>query len=446
MRRTMVVAGWLWLLLACGLATPARAAGSQVCHAPVSGIINPAVADYLSRAVKQAAADCQALVITLNTPGGLMASTWQIGETLLNAPLPVVVYVAPQGAGAGSAGVFITYAAHVAAMAPNTNIGAAHPVAGGGEDIGDDLRDKITNDAVARITTWARTNARNPDWAEQAVRQSVSIGSDEALRLNVVNLVAADHADLLRQLDGLDVRLADGSERTLATLDAPLQLIEMSFVERMLHLLADPSVATMLISLGSLALYFELANPGLGVSGVLGGVSIVLGLYGLSVLPLTMAGVLLLVLSLILFGIDIFATNHGALTFGGIAAFVVGALLLVDTEAAPGVSVAKSVIAAVALAMGLVGALIIWLVLSGRRLREVNGSDGLRGTLVPVRATIAPEGMVFAQGALWKARSLDRIEVGDQAEIVDVDGLTLVVRRPQLAGALEAPRLGDGGL
>jgi membrane-bound serine protease (ClpP class) len=429
------------------LAAQAVAGDRAVCWSGVDGIINPAVADYLTRAVKEAdASGCQALVIRLNTPGGLTSSTWQIGEALLNSRVPTVVYVSPQGANAGSAGVFITYAAHLAAMAPNTNIGAAHPVAGGGEDIGDDLRDKITNDAVARITTWARDRGRNVEWAEQAVRKSVSVGSDDALEQNIINIVASDDADLLRQLDGRRVAVSGGEERTLATLNAPRREIGMSWIESILHLLGDPSIATLLLSLGSLGLYFELATPGVGVGGVAGIICIGLGMYGLSILPVNIVGVGLLLVSFVMFAVDIFATNHGALTAGGIAAFVVGALLLIDAEAAPGVVVSRGIIFGIALGLAIVMALIILLVSRTRRLPVLAGINStMIGERAAVRSPLAPQGTVWAQGALWQARSAEPLEVGDEVEIVGVEGLTLVVRRRTL-GALEAPNRGSGGM
>ena len=439
---------WLWLIVVGGfgvLPTPTRAVGEAVCWGAVDGIINPAVADYLTRAVAEAeTAQCQALVITLNTPGGLTSSTWQIGEALLNARLPTVIYVAPQGANAGSAGVFITYAAHLAAMAPNTNIGAAHPVAGGGEDIGDDLRDKITNDAVARITTWARAHERNVEWAEQAVRDSVSVGSDQALEQNIVNFVARDQADLLRQLDGQRVVLANGETRTLATADAPRREIAMSWLETILHLLADPSIATLLLSLGSLGIYFELATPGVGIGGVAGVICLGLGMYGLSVLPINVVGLGLLLLAFVLFAVDIFATNHGALTLGGIVSFVVGGLLLVDTEAAPGVAVAKGLIFGIALGLAAIMALILTLVVRTRRQTPVPEHNAMVGERVVVRAPLAPRGMVLAQGALWQAESDERLDVGDEAEVVGMEGLTLVVRRRTANDALDTPARAGG--
>ncbi len=446
MRRIALI--FLGALVLLGLLpAPGRAAGAVACESTVDGIINPAIADYLTRAVREAEArNCEVLIIKLNTPGGLTSSTWEIGAALLNAKLPTVVYVSPQGANAGSAGVFITYAAHLAAMAPNTNIGAAHPVAGGGEDIGDDLRDKITNDAVARITTWARAHDRNVEWAEQAVRKSVSVGSDEALELNVINLIAVDERDLLNQLDGRAVALADGQERVLATASLPIEAIEMTWLESILHLLGDPTIATLLISLGTLGIYFEVANPGLGVGGIIGIIAIGLGLYGLSVLPVNIVGLALLLLGFILFAIDIFATNHGALTIGGIAAFVIGTLLLIDSDAAPGVAVSKGVIAGIALSMGAIVTLVTSFIVRTRGQRDGLGNAGLVGSLVTVRSTIAPRGTVWTQGALWQARADERLETGAKAEVIAVDGLTLVVRHPHVEGASNPPAVGDGGL
>ncbi|XSG76948.1 NfeD family protein [Herpetosiphon llansteffanensis] len=435
MRQLRILALFVWLSLVTLPNLSYAAADNALCMASVSGIINPAVADYLQRSVIQAERQaCQGLVIKLNTPGGLTSSTWQIGETLLNAKLPVIVYVTPQGANAGSAGVFITYAAHIAAMSPNTNIGAAHPVDGSGSDIDGDLRDKITNDAVARITTWAKSHGRDPEWAEQAVRQSVSIGSSEALERGVINLVAQDDADLLRQLNGRQVNLANGTQVTLQTQASAFQAIEMTWLERLLHFLGDPTIATMLISLGSLGIYFEAANPGLGVGGFLGLISICLGLYGLSVLPLNTVGVVLLILAFVLFAIDIFATAHGALTIGGLASFVIGALLLVDPAEAPGIIVSRALITGLSVGLALIIGLSLWIMRRSKLVGRGAGSERLIGTIAKVRSAVAPEGTVFVDGALWQARSDDALTVGDQAEIVGLEGLTLIVRRVAHSG------------
>ncbi|WP_110513620.1 NfeD family protein [Herpetosiphon llansteffanensis] len=435
MRQLRILALFVWLSLVTLPSLSYAAADNALCMASVSGIINPAVADYLQRSVIQAERQaCQGLVIKLNTPGGLTSSTWQIGETLLNAKLPVIVYVTPQGANAGSAGVFITYAAHIAAMSPNTNIGAAHPVDGSGSDIDGDLRDKITNDAVARITTWAKSHGRDPEWAEQAVRQSVSIGSSEALERGVINLVAQDDADLLRQLNGRQVNLANGTQVTLQTQASAFQAIEMTWLERLLHFLGDPTIATMLISLGSLGIYFEAANPGLGVGGFLGLISICLGLYGLSVLPLNTVGVVLLILAFVLFAIDIFATAHGALTVGGLASFVIGALLLVDPAEAPGIIVSRALITGLSVGLALIIGLSLWIMRRSKLVGRGAGSERLIGTIAKVRSAVAPEGTVFVDGALWQARSDDALTVGDQAEIVGLEGLTLIVRRVAHSG------------
>ena len=427
------VIGGLVLLLF-GLVAPLAAQTDQaVCVATIDGIINPAIADYVDRVVGQAEkGSCSSLIVQLNTPGGLTTSTWEIGEDLLNAELPTVVYITPQGANAGSAGVFITYAAHIAAMAPNATIGAAHPVAGDGGDLGAELDAKITNDAVARITTWAQAHDRNAAWAEQAVRSSVSVGSAEALELGVINLVAADQAALLQELDGMVVSLADGSTSVLATANLPARSLSMSWIESILHWLGDPTIATLLISLGSLAIYFELAIPGIGISGISGFLALALGLYGMSVLPINVIGAGLLGLAFVLFAVDIFATNHGALSIGGVAAFVIGALILIDGNAAPGVEVSRMIIAGLALGILVVVGLIMYIMRQTRDAPDATGRDALIGSLVPVRSTIAPEGMVFADGSLWKARSVDQLTVGEQAEVVAVEGLTLVVRRPQV--------------
>lgn len=426
--RCIALMGWILLVT---LIVPAATASTPatVYIAEVDGVINPAAADYIRRAIDSAEEQGgQALVLVLNTPGGLVDSTWEIAEAMLNARIPIIVYVAPEGAYAGSAGVFITYAAHIAAMAPNTNIGAAHPVAGGGEDIGEDLREKVTNDAVAKITTWARSHGRNAEWAEEAVRKSVSIGSDEALERNVINIVAHDLSDLLRQLDGREVTLTQGGTVVLKTAEAPRQYIEMTALEQLLHLITDPTIAYMLLSLGSLALFFELSNPGLTVAGLLGAVAILLGLYGVNVLPVNYAGLALLLFSFVLFAVDIFAPTHGALTIGAIVAFIAGSLLLFNTTDAPGVRVSLWAIFGMALSMVLLVTLMITMVVRVRKRPVTTGTQGLIGQIAEVRTPLTPVGTVFVDGALWKAQLEGQGEALNHVEVIGIDGLTLIVR------------------
>jgi membrane-bound serine protease (ClpP class) len=238
-----------------------------------------------------------------------------------------------------------------------------------------------------------------------------------------------------------------GGERTLATISAPRREIGMSWIETILHMLGDPSIATLLLSLGSLGIYFELATPGVGVSGVAGIICLGLGMYGLSILPVNIVGAGLLLVSFVMFAVDIFATNHGALTAGGIAAFVVGALLLIDADAAPGVAVSKGIIFGIALGLAVVMALIMMLMTRMRHLPAISGiNTSMIGEAATVRSPLAPQGTVWTQGALWQARSADLLEVGDEAEIIAVEGLTLVVRRRALSAALEAPKRGNGGM
>jgi membrane-bound serine protease (ClpP class) len=410
------------------------------------GVVNPTLAGYLTRAIDQAERDrAAALVIALDTPGGLDSSMREIVQSILASEVPIVVYVAPPGGRAGSAGVYITYAAHVAAMAPNTNIGSATPVAmgeGGGEArMSDEMRAKVTNDAVAYIRSLAERRGRNPEWAERAVRDAVNVPEQEALRLGVVNYVASDIADLLRQVDGSTVQTVMGQVQ-LQTANAPIRRLEMNWVERLLHVISDPTVAYILLSLGTMGLFFELSNPGSILPGVVGGICLLLGLYALGTVPVNYAGLLLMGFALVLFAADLFAPTHGILTAGGVAAFVLGSLLLFNLpEAAPWLSVSLWTIAAVSLVFALFFGFAVGAVARSQRRKSVTGSQGLLGRTARVRTPLDPEGMVFVDGALWEATSeTGPVPVGERVEVVGMEGLRLRVRAIQTPELQTVPR------
>src|SRR4051794_37692119 len=360
----------LWLgglLLTLGAGTPAGAQGDYVAVARLQGVINPPAASYVDRAIAAAESDGAALlVLQLDTPGGLDNSMRLIVQRILASTVPVVVYVAPAGARAGSAGVYIAYSAQLAAMAPNTNIGSATPVSlgqNGEERMSDEMRNKVTNDAVAYIRGLAAERGRNAEWAEAAVREATNVPAQEALQLGVVNYVAADVPDLLRQLDGALVTTARGPV-TLRTAGLPVQAVEMGPLERLLHAITDPTIAYLLLSLGSLALIYELANPGAILPGVVGGLALLLALYGLGTLPVNLAGVLLIVFAMGLFAFDLVAPTHGAATVGGLAAFLLGSAILINTpEGAPYLAVAPQAIALMTLLLVLFFGLLLGTVL-----------------------------------------------------------------------------------
>ncbi len=421
----------------------ARADGGAVQVVQARGVVSPTLANFLGRAIDAAERDgATALVIEMDTPGGLDNAMRQIVQRILAARVPVIVYVAPHGARAGSAGVYITYAAHVAAMAPNTNIGSATPVAmgeGGEAKMSDEMRAKVTNDAAAYLRGLAERRGRNAEWAERAVREGANATDGEALRLGVVDVVATDVTDLLVRIDGRTVETSVGPVR-LATAGAPVQRVEMGAVDTFFQAIADPTIAYLLLSLGSLGLFFELSNPGSILPGVVGGICLLLGFYALGTLPVNYAGLALMGFALVLFAVDLFAPSHGILTVGGVVAFVLGSLLLFNVpEAGPWLRVSLWVIAAVSVAMSLFFAGMVALAARGLRRKVVTGREGLVGQVGLVRSALDLDGTVFVDGALWEATAdAGPIPVGERVVIDAMDGLHLRVRPLQASPALES--------
>ncbi len=422
----------LFLLFA--LAGPAAAQGS-VYLLELRGDINPVTARYVVRALEVARREgAEAVILQLDTPGGLMDSMRQIVQAILDSPVPVVVYVAPAGARAGSAGVFVTYAAHVAAMAPGTNLGAAHPVSlGGGEEGMDEtMAEKVTNDAAAQIRALAQLRGRNVEWGEQAVRESASATAEEALELGVVDLIAPDLPALLEALDGREVETIAGV-RVLRTRGAVPVPLPMTWVERFLNYLANPNIAYLLLSLGTLAILYELSNPGAILPGVAGGIALILGFFALQVLPFNAAGLALMAFAFVLFGLEVFVTSHGILGIGGVVAFILGSLLLFDVPGAEGLRISRSVLLGTSSGIALLVGILVWLVAQGQRRRPAVGAEALLGQRAQVRRAIPAGGwgMIFLEGALWQARSEDGgpIPEGAWVQVVGVEGLRLTVRR-----------------
>jgi membrane-bound serine protease (ClpP class) len=393
----------------------------------IEGVISPVTLRVIGTAIDRAQADkAQALVIRLDTPGGLERSMRAIVQRLLNAPLPVIVYVAPTGARAASAGVFITMAAHIAAMAPATNIGAAHPVALGGGVDKESMR-KIENDAAAFIRTVALDRGRNADWAEKAVRQSVSITEREAVRLKVVDLVADSVPDLLAKVDGRTVKTVSGPT-TLRTRDATVRAIEIGFRDRFLSVITDPNVAYVLMMLGMIGVLAELYNPGAMFPGVIGGICLILAFFAFQSLPINYAGLLLILFGIVLLVAEIKVVSHGILAVGGTIAMALGSLMLFDAPEAGGLRISWWVILPT---VGTTAGLFLFVVTAGvqaLRRRPMLGADGLIGKIAVARGPLAPEGQVSVQGEIWRAVvDAGAVEEGDQVRIVDVDGLTLKV-------------------
>jgi membrane-bound serine protease (ClpP class) len=393
---------------------------------PYSGVINPVASEYLAKGLEQARTKgAQALVLQLDTPGGLDTSMRLMVKAILSSPIPVVVYVAPEGSRAASAGVFITLAAHVAAMAPGTNIGAAHPVALGGGKMGKTMLEKVENDAAAYIRSLAERRGRNADWAEEAVRKSVSIQASEAVEKRVVDLMAASLEELLSAIDGRELQAA-GRTVTLATNGAPVETISMTAKQRFLSVLSHPTVVYLLMLLGFYGLFFELSTPGAILPGVIGGIAIILAAYALQLMPVNWAGLALMALALILFLLEIKVPSHGALTLGGIVAFVLGSLMLFESPA-PFFRVSLTIIIPAALATA---GFFFFLVGKGVRvhaLKVTTGREGLLGAGGTVREWADGRGTVVVHGEIWKAESPTALEPGQAVRVTGMDGLKLTV-------------------
>jgi membrane-bound serine protease (ClpP class) len=416
-----VVAGSFGLLGA----GPARGAAGEVHLLTLDGIINPISARYLERGMREAAeVRAEAVLIELNTPGGLLEATEDITSAMLDASVPVIVYVSPPGARAASAGTFVTMAAHVAAMAPSTRIGAATPVSAEGGDIPDDLREKIINDTVSYARIIADERGRNADWAEDAVRDAVVASATEAVELEVVDVVAESRAALLDEIDGRTVTVR-GDEVTLETADARVATFDMSPFEDFLMVISDPNIALILLSLGSLGLYFELSAPGSFFPGVAGAIAIVLGLFSLGTLPINFAGLALLFFGLALMGAEIWVASGGVLGIGGAIAFLLGGLLLIDDTQAPFLEVSRPLIYGITLALVLFSLVAVRGVMRSRRRRVAIGGTDMVGMTTMMRSPTS----VYVEGELWRARPAEgaSLGAGDRVRVVGREGMTLIV-------------------
>ena len=409
----------------------ARAAPAPVAVMELEGAITPVAVRLVATAVERAQTDrAQALILQLDTPGGLERSMRSIVQTILNAEVPIIVYVGPTGARAASAGVFITMAGHVAAMAPATNIGAAHPVTVGGGTPDKEMVKKIENDAAAFARTIAVERGRNAEWAERAVRASVSATEREAVKLKIVDLVAENIPDLLAKVDGRTVKTAKGSV-TLQTKDAPVKKIEIRFRDRFLALITDPNVAYILMMVGVLGIFFELSNPGSILPGVLGGISLILAFFAFQSLPINWAGLLLILFGIVLLIAEIKVVSHGILTIGGVIAMLLGSMMLYDApEAGSALRISWWVIVP---AVGSTAGLVVFALSYGMRAlyrTPTTGIPGMVGETAVARTPLAPDGQVAVQGELWRAVAQDGpVAVGEAVTIVGVDGLTLTVAK-----------------
>lgn len=428
-----IAATWTFFMVS---SLAAQLAAPQIDVITVKGVINPIVSGYVARGIHTAESDgAAALVVRMDTPGGLDSSMREIIQKILESKVPVIVYVWPQGGRAASAGVFISYASHVAAMAPNTNIGAAHPVAMGGSPTGADqqqtdstVTEKVTNDAVAYIKGIATERGRNAEWAEKAVRESVSVTAAEAKKLGVVELVASDLPDLLSQLDGREVRLPGGTV-TLRTEGAVIRQMGMGPIEEFLLTISDPNIAFLLLSLAVTALLIEFSNPGTILPGVIGGISLFLALFSLGMLPVNYAAVGLIFLAFILFILEVKIASFGLLTVGGVVSMALGALLLVNS-ASPELQVSRPLIAAVVLGTAAAFYFIIRAARRAHMRRPTTGREGLLGHTAVSHSDLGPEGYVLVEGERWSAVAEDGpIPAGEPVIVVAKEGFKLRVRK-----------------
>ncbi len=423
------------LLLAVSFAARAQTGSSRIDVLTVKGTINPVLTDYITRGIEQAEeTDASAVIIQMDTPGGLDTAMRDIIQSIINARVPVVVYVSPAGARAASAGAYITLSAHVAVMAPNTAIGAATPVALGGDgeaQMSEEMKNKIINDAIAYIKDLASRHGRNAEWAEKAVREGISSTSQEALALNVVDMVASDLDTLITQLDGRTVTLIDGREITLNTQGAIINYVDMRLIEDFLYTIADPNIAYLLLSLAMLGIMVEIFNPGLIFPGVVGAISLLLAFFSLGVLPVNWAGVLLIALAFGLFIGEVLTTTFGLFTAGGVVALVIGSLILFKGSS-PLFRVDPWLIAGVTIIIAGIFAFVINRAIRAHRKQEATGREELVGKRAVVKEALNPEGTIFYKGERWAAISEDeRIEPGEEVIITAVDGLTLHVVRKE---------------
>lgn len=419
-----LLAGFISLLL------PIILMAQTVVSIHIDATINPAVASFIRSSIEKATKEkAQCLVIHLNTPGGLLKSTRNIVGDILESPVPVVVYVSPPGAQAGSAGVFITMSAHIAAMTQGTNIGAAHPV---GMQSGMDttMSEKVTNDAVAFIRTIAEKRNRNAEWAENAVRNSVSVTATVALQQKVIDLIANDDEELLQGLDGRTVQLNSGAVTTLRTRAAKVEEYEMSLIEKLLNILSDPNIAYIFMMLGFYGLMFELFNPGSILPGIVGVICLVLAFYSLNTLPINYAGLALILFALLLFILEIKIVSHGVLAIGGIVSLLLGSMMLIRRGAGSVGSISWTVIISTTAVTTLFFLFVIGLGLKAQKLEPVTGSESMIGKTGEAKEELNPLGMVFLNGELWQAESLSgEIKQGERIRVKSVKGFKLFVEK-----------------
>jgi membrane-bound serine protease (ClpP class) len=403
--------------------------GEELILAHFEGIIGTISARYLEKVVaKGKSENVECVILLLDTPGGTMTGMKDMVKTELNAEVPVVVFIYPRGAGAGSAGVFITLAAHIAAMAPGTNIGAAHPV-NIGKKMDREMSEKVTNDAVAYIESIAQERGRNIRWARDAVRRSISASAEDALELNVIDIVASDVDELLEKIDGMAIQIK-GEERIIHTKDASVREITLSFRESFLNRISNPTIAYMLLTIGSAGLVYEITHPGAIFPGVAGGVCLILAFFAFQTLPFSYAGIGLIIMAMIMFFLETRTPTNGPLTVGGIVSMLIGSAILFDASA-PYIRVPWEVIIPVVIFIGGFFFFIAWMTVRAMKKKPTTGKKGLIGETAIAKSNFSSGkvGSVFVHGEFWDAVSEETITKNDEVEIIAVEGLRLFVKK-----------------
>jgi membrane-bound serine protease (ClpP class) len=406
--------------------------GKTVYVIKIDGSINPSTSDFIDKSIEEAGnnnAEC--LIIELNTPGGLLKSTRYIVSDLLMSPIPVIVFVSPSGSQAASAGVFITLASNIAVMAPGTNIGASHPVGGQGGQMDSVMSEKVTNDAAAFIRSISEKRKRNVAWSEDAVRKSVSITESEALRDSVIDLIASDVNDLLAKINGREVETSTG-KKILNTKDVKIINYESGWFQKLLAIISDPNIAYIFMMLGMWGIIIEFYHPGAILPGVVGGICIILGLYGLHTLPLNYAGLALILLAIILFIAEIKVTSYGMLTVGGVISLLIGSMMLIDTSSPfeKAIEISMSVIITTIIIIAATFSVLSYLVLKAHKRKAMGGESGMIGETGEVFEDIVNgKGMVKVLGELWNAESAEVLQKGDKVKVINVHDLTIKVQR-----------------
>jgi len=396
----------------------------------IDGTINPASADFIQTGIEKAAREkAECIIIHLNTPGGLLKSTRMIVSDILESSVPVIVYVSPGGAQAGSAGVFITLAAHIAAMAPGTNIGAAHPVTLQNQ-MDSTMNEKVTNDAAAFIRSIAEKRHHNIEWAENAVRKSFAYSETEALEDSAIDIIAKSETELLAKIDGKIVELSSGT-KTLHTASAIVKEHKMSVWEKILNIISDPNIAYILFLLGLYGCLFELYNPGAILPGIVGVIALILALYSMHTLPINYAGLALIIFGVILFLLEIKIVSHGLLAIGGVISLLLGSMMLIRSDSSlEMVKISRSIIFSATIVSALFFLFVVGLGIKAQRRKVVTGIEGLMGGTGEVMETLSPIGIIKVQGEIWNAESLSgTIDKGEKVRIKEMKNLKLFVEK-----------------